>query len=298
MWITLWLRAMRARFLQASILPVALGSALAYRDGRFSWEIFGIMALAMAALNIGTNLTNDLYDHLSGADARNPFPTRFSGGSRVIQNGLLPPEAIGAAAKTAYLVGILLGLYLAYRTDGWVLAFGATGAVLSYFYTAPPLRLGYHGWGEPLVGMLLGPLAVMGAYYVHARAITEQAFFLSLPLGFLVTAILYINQFPDAGADAAAGKRHWVARFGRERAVKGYPILVGSAYGSLLLAVAWGILPFETLWALATAPFAVWATWILRHGYDRPGDLLPAMGMTIGIHLAVGLLLILALLWG
>lgn len=296
--ITLWLRAMRARFLQASILPVVLGSVLAYRDGGFSWMLFGVSVAAMAALNIGTNLTNDLYDHLSGADARNPFPTRFSGGSRVIQNGLLPPEAIGAAAKTAYLVGILLGLYLAYR-GGWPVAvFGATGVALSYFYTAPPLRLGYRGWGEPLVGILLGPLAVMGAYYVQARAITEQAFFLSLPLGFLVTAILYINQFPDADPDAAAGKRHWVARLGKQRAVKGYPILLGCAYGSLLLAVARGILPFETLWALATAPFAVWAAWILRQAYDTPRELLPAMGMTIAIHLVVGLLLILALLWG
>ena len=294
--IALWLRAMRAPFLQASILPVLLGSVLAYRDGGFSFGLFWVTVVAMGAINIGTNLTNDYFDHLSGADERTLFPTRFSGGSRVIQEGQISPEEIFITAMIFYAVAIILGLYLTFQSNWGLLVFGILGVSLSFFYTAPPLRLGYRGWGEPLVGILLGPLAVLGAYYVYTRTLTDQALFLSLPIGFLVTAILYINQFPDAESDAASGKLHWIARMGRERAVGGYLAILGMAYSSIFLPVVFGILPAWTLLALLSLPLSVQAARILRRSYDQPEELVPAMGLTIGTHLSVSLLLMVGLL--
>jgi 1,4-dihydroxy-2-naphthoate polyprenyltransferase len=294
--VAIWLRAMRIPFLQASILPVVLGSALAYRDGGFSWGFFWFMVLAMGAINIGTNLTNDYFDHVSGADERNPHPTRFSGGSRVIQQGLIAPRAIFAAAVISYSVAILVGLYLTFQSDWGLLVFGILGVTLSFFYTAPPLKLGYRGWGEPLVGILLGPLAVMGAYYLYTRTITSQAFFLSLPVGFLVTGILYINQFPDVESDAASGKFHLIARMGRERAIRGYLAILGAAYLSLLLPVVFGVLPPWTLVAFMSLPFALRGSRILQRSHDQIHKLLPAMGLSITTHLSVGLLLVIGLL--
>ncbi len=294
--IALWLRAMRVPFLQASILPVVLGSALAYRDGGFSFGLFWVMVVAMGAINIGTNLSNDYFDHLSGADERTLFPTQFSGGSRMIQEGHILPEAIFIAAMIFYAVAIILGLYLTFQSDWGLLVFGVLGVSLSFFYTAPPLKLGYRGWGEPLVGLLLGPLAVLGTYYVYTRTLTDQALFLSLPIGFLVTAILYINQFPDAESDAASGKLHWIARMGRERAVGGYLTILGMAYLSIFLPVVFGILPAWTLLALLSLPLSVQAARILSRFYDQPQELVPAMGLTIGTHLSVGLLLLAGLL--
>jgi 1,4-dihydroxy-2-naphthoate octaprenyltransferase len=296
--IALWLRAVRAPFLQASILPVVLGSALAYRDGTFSWGLFGAIAVAIAAINIGTNLSNDYFDHRSGADERNSQPTPFSGGSRVIQDGRISSENVFIGAMISYAIAIAFGLYLTFRSDWSLLLFGISGILLSYFYTAPPLKLGYRGWGEPLVGILLGPLAITGTYYVYSLTLTSQAFFLSLPIGFLVAAILYINQFPDADSDAAAGKRHWIARMGRKRAVKGYFAILGAAYLSILIPVLFGLLPVWTLAALATIPLAVRAGRILHRSYDQPQHLVPAMGLTVGTHLAVGLLQIIGLLLG
>src|SRR3990170_4533801 len=104
--IVIWFRAMRIQFLQASLLPVMLGSALAYRDGRFSWGLFWIIAMAIGAIQLGTNLANDYFDHRSGADERNPHPTRFSGGSRVIQERLIPPKQILVATMFFYAVAI------------------------------------------------------------------------------------------------------------------------------------------------------------------------------------------------
>jgi 1,4-dihydroxy-2-naphthoate octaprenyltransferase len=289
---------MRIPFLQASILPVVLGSALAYRDGRFSWELLWLMLAAMAAINIGTNLTNDYYDHRSGADERNRHPTRFSGGSRVIQQGLLPPKAILTAGLISYGLAVALGLLLVWRTRLELLWFGVPGVVLSFFYTAAPLRLGYRGWGELLAGILLGPGAVMGAYFVHTGAVTTPAFALSLPMGFLVSGILYINQFPDAESDAAAGKLHLVARIGTDRAVGGYLVIMTAAFMSIPLSVAFGMLPPWTLLALLSLPAAVRAIWMLGRWYDQPARLVPAMGLTVGTHLAVGLLLWMGLIVG
>lgn len=294
--IVLWIKAMRLPFLQASLVPAALGSALAYRDGTFSWELFWVIAVAIAAINIGANLSNDYFDHMSGADERNPHPTPFSGGSRVIQEGRISSKNVFIAAMIAYAVATVLGLYLTLRSDWKLLLFGVIGVVLSYFYTAPPLKLGYRGWGEPLVGILLGPLAVMGSYYVYSLTLTVPVFFLSLPIGFLVAGILYINQFPDADSDAAAGKRHWIVRMGRKRAVKGYFAILVAAYLGVLLPVLLGLLPAGTLLALASLPLAVWAGRILYRSYDQPQRLVPAMGLTIGTHLAAGLLLVVGLL--
>lgn len=294
--ISTWLQAVRIQFLQASIIPVVLGSALAYRDGAFSWELFGLIAAAIGAIHLGTNLTNDYFDHISGADERNLNPTPFSGGSRVIQQRLISPQAIFIAAMTFYWIGILLGVYLVFRTDWTLLWFGFFGVVLSFFYTAPPLKLGYRGWGELLVGVLLGPLAVMGAYYVYTRILTAPVILLSLPVGFLVSAILYINQFPDTESDAAVGKLHWIARMGRARAVKGYPLLIGGAYLSILLSVLLGILPVWSLLSFITLPLAYQAARILQRSYNRIPELIPAMGLTIVLHLSVGLLLFVSLL--
>lgn len=294
--IAVWFKAMRAHFLQASILPVVLGSVLAYRDGRFSWELFWLIVLAIGAIQMGTNLANDYFDHLSGADERNPYPTRFSGGSRVIQEGLISPRGIFTAAMISYAVAVLLGLYLTSRSGWGLLWFGVLGVGLSFFYTAPPLKLGYRGWGEVLVGILLGPMAVLGAYYVYTGTVTAQAFILSLPIGFLVSGILYINQFPDAESDGASGKLHWIARIGRKRAVGGYLAIIGATYLSILFSVFFGILPAWSLIALISLPLAVQAVRILRRAYDRPQELLPAMGLTIGTHLSVGLLLFIGLM--
>ncbi|MBI3596451.1 MAG: 1,4-dihydroxy-2-naphthoate octaprenyltransferase [Nitrospirae bacterium] len=294
--IALWIRAMRVPFLQASLIPVALGSTLAYRDGTFSWGLFWIVVVAIGAINIATNLSNDYFDHRSGADERNTRPTPFSGGSRVIQEGRIPSETVFIAAMISYAVAILLGLYLTLLTDWRLLVFGVSGVVLSYFYTAPPLKLGYRGWGEPLVGLLLGPLAVMGSYYVYSHTVTVPSFLLSLPIGFLIAAILYINEFPDADSDAAAGKRHWIVRVGQKKAVKGYFAILVAAYLSILLPVALGLLPAWTLLALASLPLAVPAGRLLNRFYDQSQRLIPAMGLTVGTHLAVGLLQIVGLL--
>lgn len=291
-----WLRAMRIQFLQASLVPVGVGSALAWREGTLSWTLFIGAVLAIAAINIGANLANDYYDHRSGADERNRTPTPFSGGSRVIQEGLLTARQVLIGSIVAFASAVVIGTGLMFSDRPHLLGFGVAGIALGIFYTAPPLKLGYRGWGEGLVGFLLGPLAVTGAYYLQTKEVTPEAVALSLPVGFLVSAILYVNQFPDAESDGQAGKMHWVARLGPDRAVPGYWSLLGAAYLSLFFAVLGG---FASPWILltwATLPLAVGAARSLRRVHDRPAAVVPVMAMTILLHLSVGMLIVAALI--
>ncbi len=286
---SIWLRATRFPFLTASFVPAGLGAALSFRDGFFSWDLFLLVMMAIAGVNIGTNLANDYYDFKSGADQLNLSPTPFSGGSRIIQENLLSPGQIFFGSLTAYVFSTGIGLFLINHVGAGLLWFGVPGILLSYFYTAPPLRLGYRGWGEIVVGVLLGPLAVMGAYFVFSGSLSPESFFLSLTPGFLVTAILFINQFPDREADSRAGKRHWVTRLQPLSAVRVYIALIATAFLLPLVFVLLNVLPAGVLLCFLALPLALRAIALLRRLYDRPLELIPAQELTIQAHLIAGL---------
>jgi 1,4-dihydroxy-2-naphthoate octaprenyltransferase len=290
----IWIRALRAPFFQAVIVPLLLGTAVAwYQTGDFHWGYFLLALVGVLFVHAGTNLANDYFDHRAGADEINREYTKFSGGSRMIQDGLLGARSILAAALIFFALGGLVGLYLAW-VRGWpILVIGAAGVISGYFYTGAPLRLGYRGWGEFITGLNCGPLVVLGAYYVQARELSWQAAVASLPVGILIATILYINEFSDHDADKAAGKTHLVVRLGPERAVTGFYLLLAAAYAAIVVGCALLVIPWPALASLLTAPIA-WraarvasANWATRTGEQMT----PAMAGTIVTHLTVGLLL-------
>lgn len=294
--IALWTRAMRAPFFQAAIIPVLVGTAVAYHDGVFSWVLFLLTLVANAAVNAGTNLTNDYFDHLSQDDVINKNMTPFSGGSRVIQEGLLSPRAVLTGAFVSYSLAFVIALYLT-LTRGWlVMGIGLTGIILSYFYTATPLKFGYRGVGEALVGILLGPMAVLGAYYVQIQHLSWNALMASIPIGFLVAGILFINEFPDYEADKAVGKNHLIVLLGKARAVTGYIVILTGIYLSIIIPTILRLTPWFTLGALITLPMAGKAAMVARKNYDDPKAIVPAMASQIKLHLLVGVLLSLGFL--
>ena len=178
-----WIRAVRAPFFTASLVPVLLGAVVAWhRTGIFNWGYFFLTLMGIIFINAGTNLTNDYFDHTSKNDELNRNPTPFSGGSRVIQEGLIKPRKVLYAALAFFALGSLAGLYLNHVLEGnIILVLGIIGIFLGFFYTADPLRIGYTGFGELVVGIGLGPLVVIGSYYVQAPELSREAFCVSLP---------------------------------------------------------------------------------------------------------------------
>jgi 1,4-dihydroxy-2-naphthoate octaprenyltransferase len=152
----------------------------------------------------------------------------------------------------------------------------------------------YHlapGIGELGVGIGFGPLAVLGAYYVQTQKLGAEAVWASIPVGLLIAAVLYINEFPDRRTDGAVGKRTLVVALGPERAVWGYAVLLGAAYVTVVTGVAMRALPATTLLSLITLPIAVRAVRTARRFHSDTSNLIPANAATIQIHLVSGLLL-------
>ncbi|MBW2147065.1 MAG: 1,4-dihydroxy-2-naphthoate octaprenyltransferase [Deltaproteobacteria bacterium] len=286
-----WVRATRAPFLQAALIPVLVGTAVAYEEGFFHLWLFILAAVANMAVNAGTNLVNDYYDHLSGTDAANIHPTPFSGGSRMIQEGKIKPDVVLRAAWVCFGLAVGIGLYLA-ACSGWpLIVIGAVGLSCAFAYTAFPFKIGYRGYGEVMVGILLGPLSVLGTYFVQAGRFSWNAFWASIPVGILVASILYVNEFPDYQADRKVGKNHLIVLLGPERAARGYPLLMAAIYLSISLPILAGILPWLAVLSIGTLPVAWRAARVVLRFYSDPVRIIPAQAATIMLHGIVGLIL-------
>jgi 1,4-dihydroxy-2-naphthoate octaprenyltransferase len=296
--VKLLIRATRAPFFTAAVVPVLLGSALAWHDGYFHFGYFLLTLLGAIAFHAATNVINDYGDHKSGNDEINQELTPFSGGSRMIQEGLLSAGQTLRLALIYYVIGIVIGLYLVAVRGLPVLWIGLVGFVLSALYTVPKVGLSYlgHGLGELAVGLGFGPVMVGGAYYVQAQNFTPEMWYASLPVGLLITAVIYINEFPDRAADKAADKRTLVVKLGRQSAVPGYIALMLGTYLSVAAGVLLSLLPWPTLFAFLTLPLAMRGIQGLRRFYDQTPQLIPSNAMTIQVHLLTGLLLVAAVI--
>ncbi len=290
-WWTFFLTT-RLPFLTATIVPVALGGAVAAHDHRFAWGWFLLAMVGAVLIHLGLNMANDLFDDASGADAANVTPTPFSGGSRVLQYGLVTRRAVLAASVGCYLVGIAIGLGLA-AARGWgLLAIGAVGVFISVAYSAPPLKLVHRGVGELTTAVGFGPVTTLGAYYVCAQRFSSEALYASAPVAVFIALVLYLNEVPDRAGDAAVGKRTLPVRWPRQRVITGYWMMATAGYVLIGLGPILGITPVWTLLGLITAPLARWVGRGLADHYDRAYDLMPAMQANIGLHLLTGLLLV------
>ncbi|MBI2955078.1 MAG: UbiA family prenyltransferase [Chloroflexi bacterium] len=294
-----WLAALRVAFLTASAVPVLLGTAVAWMmSGSLDYPLFALTFIAGLSLQAGTNVLNDYFDNDSGNDPSNrEFVRPFSGGSRVIQLGLLSPLEMLTGGLLLCVLGSVLGLYLAW-VAGWpVIVLGVIGLVSGVFYTGWPFNWASRGMGELLVGLNYGVLMTLGAYFVQTKTLSWVPVVASLPVALFITAVLYINEFPDYVADGAVNKRTLVVRLGRSRAVGLFIVLIALAYISLVAGVVMQMLPTVTLIGLMTVPLSVRAVQVALKHYASSFDLIPANALTIICHLATGLLLVLAFAW-
>ena len=210
----IYLKALRLPFLTGSLLPVTAATALVYwLHHTFNLGFFCLTLLGVAALHLGANLINDYYDAF-GSDPLNRNFTPFSGGSRVIQDGELGAETVKTLAYFFLALGVVCGLTLVYLDRPWVAVFGFLGLLAGFCYSASPVALMSLGLGEILIFLAFGPLLTLGTYYVQTGRFTPLGAAVGLPLAFLITAIIWINEFPDLEADLMAAKCHLVARLG------------------------------------------------------------------------------------
>jgi 1,4-dihydroxy-2-naphthoate octaprenyltransferase len=293
-----WLRAARAPFFTGSLAPILVGSAVGYWEaGELHWLRAIVALLSLTLLHASANLANDFFDYLSGNDDVNTtFASPFTGGSRVIQLGLVQPWEMMRAAAVCMALAVALGMYLVWQAGWLILALGVFGGLTGLLYTMPPVKLAYRGGGELFIFLDFGLLPVVGAAYLQTGALSLSALAAGIPVALLITAILWINQFQDAEADAAVAKRHWVVRLGRRRSAGVHTGLLAATYLAVVGAIGLGLLPPWAALALGALPLvAIAAVTALRH-YDDLPRLTPANAATIAAHLLTSLLLALGLI--
>jgi len=289
-----WLKELRAEFLPASILPVLVAGSLAYyEEGTFDAYLFSLTLLGVAFMHLGTNVANDYYDHISGNDILNKDYVRpFTGGSRLIQEGMISPRAVLATAVSFFAAATIVGIFLFLARGPAILVLGIAGIISGFFYTAPPFRFGYRGFGAFLIGLNFGVLITCGAYYVQTGTITPSAFIASLPLAFLISAVVIINEFQDANADARVGKRTIVVRMGKRKAVKLLAVVSLAAFVPVIAGVSTGLLPPFILISLAAVFPILKAINTAKLNYNRSIELAPANASIIMSHTLMGILMV------
>ena len=229
--LTLFL-ATRPTFLIAGAAPILVGTTLACATTySFHPLLFTLALIAIITIHAGANMTNDYFDHASKNDWLNKNPTPFSGGRRYIQQGVLSPKATLISAVSLLTAGSAFGLLIVLLTRSiFILTLGLLGLLGGFFYTAPPIRLGYRSTGEPVIALLFGLLPVYGSYYLQTQTIDCLPLLPACIVGILIFLVILVNEFPDAAADAAVGKKTLVVRFGIAASVWIYRIALFASY--------------------------------------------------------------------
>lgn len=284
-----WWMAVRPFSFTASVTPVTLGAVLALYDGYWSWPLFALTLVGSVAIHAGTNLINDYYDWKKGADTPESL-----GPNRALKEGILTPRQVFWGGVIFFAFGSALGLYLVATRGMLILYLGIFSVFAGWFYTAGPAAFAYTGLGEVVVFLFMGPVMVVGSYYVQTQAAPWHVVWLAAPIGFLVAAILHANNMRDLEADKEKNKRTLANIFGRAASRWEYYLLVGGSYVLLVALVLMRLAPWYVLLALLTLPSAVQLI-RMTAAHERPMLLNKVLRGTAALHGRFGWLMILGM---
>jgi 1,4-dihydroxy-2-naphthoate octaprenyltransferase len=264
-------------------VPVIVGTAVAIGEGVFRLGPALAALLGALLIQIGTNLANDVFDYQKGADT-----TARLGPLRVTQAGLLSSGQVLAGMWLTFGLAVLIGIYLVVL-GGWpIVVIGLLSIASGIAYTGGPFPLGYRGLGDLFVFIFFGLVAVCGTYYVQAGAVSTAAWWASVPIGLLATAILVVNNLRDIDTDRAAGKKTLAVRFGAKGAQAEYALLVGLAY---FVPGVMGLTGISTPWVLLVWLSIPLAIRQMRFVFTETGRVLnQALAGTARLELIYGLL--------
>lgn len=281
-----WYSAARPRTLTATYVPLGLAAVIALADGVFRPVEFVLALVGVLFLQIAANLINEYFDFKRGADE-----LKVAGQGMTIKNQVLTPGDVLRGAILTVAAGIVIGLILLVQSGPLLFWIGLGGVLVVILYTAGPFPLAYNGLGELAVFIFMGPVMVLGAYYVMAHRVDWTPVLAALPISFTVAAILHANNIRDMDADRAVNKRTLAVRFGLRLARAEYVFLMAGAYIALALLVAAGVMPWPVLLALLTLPEANRLVQTVRT--SRDSQLLhQAQGRTAKFHGRFGFLIV------
>ena len=284
-----WFLASRPWSFTMTAISVSVGSALAALDGPFDGRL-ALLALSSAVLlHAATNLINDYYDVVNGIDTVEAATAQYR--PHPLVEGRIPLGQVRWVAYTLFLAATGIGIYLTVACGWPVLAIGLTGLLAGFTYTAPPLKYKYVALGELSVFLMWGPLMVEGAYYVQRRALSWQAFWVSLPFGILVALVLLANNIRDIDHDRQRGIRTLAILLGHRLGLNAYLALMALAYAGVLALALSGVLSWWVLIIFASLPLAIRLLRQMSRSVPANAD-----ALTAKLDTAFGLLLVASLM--
>jgi 1,4-dihydroxy-2-naphthoate octaprenyltransferase len=274
-----WLALSRLPFHSVGVLPFILGGVLAWRQGgAFRWDVLAWGTCGVVFVMLATYYAGEYWDYVEDTLSADQSPSRFAGGSGVVQRGMLPRLAPLRASVISLLlaVGVALVLQLGYRTGPWTVPFCALGLLGGFFYSTRPVRWVSTGLGELWIAFCYGWLPVAVGYYLQTGQISTLVHWLACPIGLTIFNVILLNEFPDYQADLAAGKNNLTVRLGREHAARVYGLAGVGSWIAMLLSLRAGV-PVRAMWmylpvlalSLALALLVVGGRWHNRETLEK-----------------------------
>lgn len=280
-----WWIAARPHTLWAAVVPVLVGGGLAWGAGVYHWDAFLAALIGAVAIQIAANFVNDIFDARKGADTAARI-----GPTRVVASGLLSEGTVWRGTLLVVVVAVAAGAYLIVIA-GWIIAaIGISSLLAMLGYVGGPKPYGYFGLGEAFVFVFFGVVATVGARYVHDMTAPIDAWLLSLPIGFLITAILVANNVRDIDTDRSAGKNTLAVYLGRARTRTLFAALILGAFATILIFGVFEWTPRWTLLAMLPAPLAIPIVRAVDRETQGP-PLIRALKGIARLQLLVGILL-------
>jgi 1,4-dihydroxy-2-naphthoate octaprenyltransferase len=286
--IKIWLRAIRIKFLLASIIAVCLGLVInGWQNKTFNIEFAALTFVGITALHASVDLLNDYWDYKRQIDTET-HRTKFSGGTGVLPEGLLEPKQVYRAGMLMLILGSVIGTFFIFERGITIAVILGFAIVSIYFYST---RIVDSGLGEVFVA-IKGSMIVLGTYFVQSSQITIEPISAGIISGILSSTVLFVNSFPDFDADKKHGRKTLVILIGRQKATLFIWIFPVITYGIILASVIIGIFPVISLITLTTIPIAIRAGISLKKNYENVDQLVPIMQGFVTYSRLTGLLLV------
>jgi 1,4-dihydroxy-2-naphthoate octaprenyltransferase len=240
----------RPPFHSVGVLPFILGAVLAWRlEGIFNLAIFALGTLGVVFIMLATYYAGEYWDFEEDSLSARYGPSRFAGGSQILQRGLLSRHVAFWVSVASVLLALGVGFILqfGYQTGQWTILFGVLGILSGFFYSTRPVRWVSRGWGEILIGFCYGWLPVAVGYYLQTGSIAPMIHWMAIPIGFTIFNVVLLNEYPDYQADLAAKKTNLAVRLGQEHASSLYSLVNVGSLAAMLLSLSQGV-PLRTLW--------------------------------------------------
>ena len=280
----LWLAAIKPPMYSVAIIPIWVGTAVAFAENRIIHQaIFSTFLMSAILIIAWLNLSNDVFDSETGIDENKAHSLVNLTGNKALIFWL----------SNFFLAVGILGIFAIawWQRDFTVIALVLLCCALGYSYQGPPFRLGYQGLGEIICFVTFGPMAVAAAYYSQAQTWSMTCLAASIIVGIATSVILFCSHFHQVKDDAAAGKRSPIVRLGTKRGAKLLLWLGGSIYGLTGLFVLLGIFPVWTLLTLLSLPFALQLFRHVHQYHDQPEKVSNSKFIAVAVHFFSGLLL-------